>query len=44
MSENEMPAGWDEARVQRTIAHYEGQTEAEALDEDERLVEEGSGV
>ena len=30
-----LPPGWDEARVQRVIAHYESQTEDEAVAEDE---------
>lgn len=29
------PPGWDEARVQRVLEHYESQTEAEAVAEDE---------
>jgi hypothetical protein len=29
------PKGWDEARVQKVLAHYENQTEDEALAEDE---------
>jgi len=29
------PKGWDEARVQKVLAHYESQTEDEALAEDE---------
>ena len=33
------PPGWDEARVQRVLAHYEHQTEAEALAEDEAAFE-----
>ena len=32
---NTFPPGWDEARVQRVLAHYEGQTEEEAVAEDE---------
>ena len=28
------PPGWDEARVHRVLAHYEEQTEAEAVAED----------
>jgi hypothetical protein len=35
MSTNKLPNGWDEAKVQRVLAHYEGQTEEEALLEDE---------
>jgi hypothetical protein len=32
---SEYPSGWDEQRVLDLIAHYEGQTEAEAVAEDE---------
>ena len=35
MSQNKFPDGWDEGRVQRVLAHYEAQTEDEALAEDE---------
>jgi len=40
MSECELPDGWDEERVQRVLAHYEGQTEDEAAAEDEIVAEE----
>jgi hypothetical protein len=30
-----LPRGWNEARVQKVLAHYENQTEDEALAEDE---------
>lgn len=30
-----LPAGWDEARVQRVASHYEEQSEDEAVAEDE---------
>lgn len=33
------PSGWDEARVQRVLQHYESQTEAEAFAEDEAAFE-----
>jgi hypothetical protein len=33
------PLGWDEARVCRVLAHYEGQTEVEAVAEDESAFE-----
>jgi hypothetical protein len=39
MSRDGLPAGWDEARVQSVIAHYEGQTDDEAAAEDEKAVE-----
>lgn len=35
MSENRYPPGWDEARVQRVLDHYEVQTDEEAVAEDE---------
>ena len=33
------PAGWDEERVRRVLAHYENQTEEEAVAEDEAAYE-----
>jgi hypothetical protein len=35
MSKNRFPPGWDEARVQQVLEHYEKQPEDEALAEDE---------
>ena len=35
MKQSEFPAGWDEERVRRVLAHYEQQTEEEAVAEDE---------
>jgi len=35
MSQNKFPEGWDEDRVQRVLAHYDGQNDEEALAEDE---------
>ncbi len=39
MKESEFPPGWDEARVRRVLAHYEGQSEEEAAAEDEAAYE-----
>lgn len=39
---NRFPPGWDEARVQAVIAHYDAQTEDEALAEDEAAFEDTS--
>ncbi len=39
MSQNRFPFGWDQAKVQKVIAHYEGQSEEEALCEDEKGAE-----
>lgn len=38
--QNEFPPGWDEKRVQGVIAHYEQQTEDEAVAEDEAAFED----
>ncbi len=35
MSKNAFPPGWDEARVERLLSHYEKQSEEEAVAEDE---------
>lgn len=35
MRRNRFPAGWNEARVRSVLEHYEGQTEDEAVAEDE---------
>jgi hypothetical protein len=40
MGENRFPPGWDEERVRRVLAHYEEQTEAEAVAEDEAALED----
>jgi hypothetical protein len=35
MKRAKFPAGWDEGKVQRVIAHYESQSEEDAVTEDE---------
>jgi hypothetical protein len=35
MKKPNLPAGWDIERVQKVLAHYENQTEDEAVAEDE---------
>jgi hypothetical protein len=35
ISQNKFPKGWNEDRVKRVLAHYEDQTDAEAVAEDE---------
>jgi hypothetical protein len=40
MKRNKYPPGWDEARVQRVLAHYEEQSENEAIAEDESAWED----
>ena len=40
MGNGEYPAGWDEDRVRRVMAHYEQQTEEEAVAEDEATFED----
>ena len=44
-SRQKFPAGWDEQRVRKVLAHYENQTEDEAVAEDEAAYEsEGQTV
>jgi type II secretory pathway component PulC len=42
MKQSRFPPGWDEARVRRVLAHYEQQTEEEAVAEDEAAFEDSS--
>ena len=39
MKQSNFPPGWDEARVKRVLAHYEAQSEEEAVAEDEAAYE-----
>ena len=39
MTNTKYPAGWDEERVKRVLAHYEQQTDDEAVAEDEAAYE-----
>ncbi len=39
MSDTLLPAGWDEAKLRRVLAHYEEQTEEDAMLEDETSME-----
>lgn len=40
MNKSRLPKGWDEKKVRGVIAHYEKQTEDEALAEDEAAYED----
>jgi len=40
MKQTNFPPGWNEERVRRVLAHYEAQTEDEALAEDESPFED----
>jgi len=40
MSQQAYPPGWDEERVKRVLAHYEQQSEEEAVAEDEAAFEQ----
>ena len=40
MKQSKFPPGWDEERVRRVLAHYEEQTEEEAVAEDEATFED----
>jgi hypothetical protein len=41
---NRFPAGWDESRVRGVLAHYDAQTEDEAIAEDEAAFEQSTHV
>jgi hypothetical protein len=40
MKQAKFPAGWDEERVRRVLAHYETQADEEAVAEDEAAYED----
>jgi len=42
MKQSKFPRGWDEERVRRVLAHYEQQTEEEAVAEDEASFEDAT--
>lgn len=44
MSQSKFPEGWGEEKVRRVLAHYEEQTEEEALAEDEAGIESSETV
>ncbi len=44
MKQNQFPTNWEEQRVQRVLAHYETQTEDEAVLEDEAAFENQSAT
>jgi hypothetical protein len=44
MNEPKFPPGWDEERVRRVLAHYEHQSESDALLEDEAGIEPSETV
>lgn len=44
MKKNRFPPGWDEARVQRVLRHYQRQSEADAVAEDEAAFDSKEGA
>jgi hypothetical protein len=42
MKRKTFPSGWDAKRVQKVLAHYEGQSEVEAVAEDEAAYEDST--
>lgn len=44
MSKKHLPEGWNEEKVRRVLAHYEQQTEEDALIEDEAGIESSETV
>ena len=44
MSQGKLPTGWDEEKVRRVLAHYEDQSEEDAVLEDEAGIESSETV
>jgi len=44
MSQSKFPSGWDEEKVRRVLAHYEEQTDEDAVLEDEAGMEPSETV
>ena len=44
MKQSKYPAGWDEKRVERVVAHYRTQSEDEAVAEDEAALDPSRGT
>jgi hypothetical protein len=44
MNQDKFPPGWNDKKVRKVLAHYEEQTEAEALVEDEAAMEPAETV
>lgn len=42
MRQKRFPPGWDEERVRKVLAHYDQQTEEEAVAEDEAAFEDST--
>ncbi len=40
MTDERLPPGWDKARIERVLAHYERQTDDQAVIEDEQAFTE----
>jgi hypothetical protein len=44
MSDTKLPRGWNEGKIRRVLAHYEKQTEENAVIEDEAAVKASETV
>jgi hypothetical protein len=44
MTRNKFPTGWDQRKIKKVLAHYEEQTEEEAVAEDEAGIESSETV
>jgi hypothetical protein len=44
MKQDKFPPGWNAERVERVLAHYENQSEEEAVAEDEAALEARDGT
>jgi hypothetical protein len=44
VTRNKFPTGWDQRKIKKVLAHYEEQTEEEAVAEDEAGIESSETV
>ncbi|MBV5323225.1 hypothetical protein JZU51_00350 [bacterium] len=42
MKQSKFPKGWDESKLQTVLSHYEGQSEDDAVNEDETVLNDQS--
>ena len=42
MKQSKFPKGWDESKLQTVLSHYDGQSEDDAVNEDETVLNDQS--
>jgi hypothetical protein len=44
MKQSKLPKGWDESKVSAVLSHYETQSDADAVSEDEDVLEDRTQI